>query len=391
MSLNLLLLASRLIAVQAPPPPVYEAPFNIDDALISARGSNIFTGNWESSSFSENGGAVINVNTAQPVIFDSCRFRSRSQHACVRCIVPGSQITMRNCFGESLNPNYAGDAAGYFLKIGEPGSVVCENNTIIGGGGVLLAGKADGSTVATLIRIRYNKLRNLDGRLSDGAGGYQDEVSNNPAYFRARQVVQVTNITCADAAIDWNDLIDTPLQSRREDAYNFITSKGAAGSYILVRNNYIGGGWSAKPFANTYSGCGLVTEGASQYIEFRANRVVGASNMGAGLVGGSHYRLIDNRFVSTNKIDGTYVVTANSSCVYSDGSRTYVEATGNRYSWTRAGDLQSEFTIVPGTGNVNTDNVQLAVPATAAMEQAERDLWLADAAAAGVVCGSSLG
>ena len=73
-----------------------------------------------------------------------------------------------------------------------------------------------------------------------------------------------------------------------------------------------------------------------------------------------------------------------------DGSRTYVEATGNRYSWTRAGDLQSAFTITAGTGNVNTDNVQLAVPATTAMEQAERDLWLADAAAAGVTVGSSL-
>ena len=391
MSLNTLLMASRLIAVQAPPPPVYEGPFNIDDALISSRGSNVFTGNWESQTFAENSGSIINVNTAQPVIIENSRFRSRSQHACVRSLIPGSQITVRNCIGETLNPNVAGQAAGYFVKLSEPGTVVVENNTISGSGGVLIVGSVSMLTEVASVRIRYNKLRNIDGRKSDGAGGYVDELSNSTAYFMARQAVQFDKITCADAIIDWNDLIDTPLQSRREDAYNFGNAKGTAGSYILVRNNYIGGGWTAKPFANTYSGAGLLTENASQYIEFRANRVVNASNMAAHMAGGSHYRLIDNRIVSTNKIDGTYVFVANGSCVYSDGSRTYVEATGNRYSWTRAGDLQSGFTIVLGTGSVKTDNVQLAVPATTAMEQAERDLWLADAAAAGVVVGSSLG
>lgn len=391
MSIQSLVRSGAAGRVFVAPPIVYQAPFNIDDALITARGSNVFTGNWESGTFAENSGSVVNVNTAQPVIFDGCRFRSRSQHACVRSLIPGSQVTVRNCLAETLNPNVSGQAAGYFVKLGEPGSVVCENNTITGSGGVLIVGNVAMTTDSTSIRIRYNKLRNIDGRKSDGAGGYVDELSNSTAYFMARQVVQFDKITCADAIIDWNDLIDTPLQSRREDAFNFTNAKGAAGSYILVRNNYIGGGWTAKPFQNTYSGAGLLAENASQYIEFRQNRIVNATNQAAHMAGGSHYRLIDNRIVSTNKIAGAYVTVANSSCVYSDGSRTYVEATGNRYSWTRAGDLQSAFTITAGIGNVNTDNVQLAAPATTAMEQAERDLWLADAVAAGVTIGSTLG
>ena len=164
MSLNTLLIASRLIAVQAPPPPVYEAPFNIDDALISARGSNVFTGNWESQTFAENSGSIINVNTAQPVIIENSRFRSRSQHACVRSLIPGSQITVRNCIGETLNPNVAGQAAGYFVKLSEPGTVVVENNTISGSGGVLIVGvqnvrKIAISTPKSPIRLRIIAFR----------------------------------------------------------------------------------------------------------------------------------------------------------------------------------------------------------------------------------------
>ena len=69
------------------------------------------------------------------------------------------------------------------MKLSEPGTVVVENNTISGSGGVLIVGNGAMTTVVTSVRIRYNKLRNIDGRKSDGAGGYVDELSNSTAYL----------------------------------------------------------------------------------------------------------------------------------------------------------------------------------------------------------------
>lgn len=75
-------------------------------------------------------------------------------------------------------PNIAGASMGKPVKTAYASATVIENNFIRGGTGILVQYRRPVASIASGIfaggnfRTRYNRMRDLDGRLSDGAGGY---------------------------------------------------------------------------------------------------------------------------------------------------------------------------------------------------------------------------
>lgn len=410
MSLNLLLMSSRLIAA---PPIVYDAPVTITDALIAARGSNVFEGNWEQQSWADNPGgnsqgAAIVIKTTQPVIIRNSRLKARRY--CIHWDVGTIDLTLDNCVLECVNPMQAGEASGPALSIIGPKNLVVEHCTFIGGGGIQLAETPAGGA---FVRVRYNRAINIDGRMSDGAGGYVFEAANTAnVYFKSRQFLQLrSNIVIADGEVAWNEVVNDPFTSRREDAFNIFGGSGVSAKPFWIHDNVVKGGACTRPYDIGYSGGGFIVEDAravvtdtsvAQYVDIDDNQVIGAANVGLNFVGTgvSHVRARRNRFVSCGRINGQPVIAAamNSPInVYEDkGSTgpTYAELEDNGYSWRR--DATSEqfngpwFPVIGNTGNSNTGGYVIAATTDEALEAAEWAAWVAKKAAAGVVCGSTL-
>jgi len=369
--------------------PSFSAPITIDAAAITANGSNVFTGNWANDSYSDNSGAAVLVTTTQPVILDSCRFRA--QKYCISSLTDGSNITVRNSVGVVRNTTQAGQPAHRFLNLGNPASVVCENNTMVGGG-ILLAGNPSSGSVS-LVRIRYNRMRNVDGRLSDGAGGFVLERANVAnVYFQAKQFLQVNVGSFLDGEIAWNEVVNDPFVSRPEDNFNITSCVGTVGTPVRFHDNFVRGGCPSRPYDAQWSGTGLVVEGATQYLDIDDNQVIGVANIGIGLAGGSNINVRRNRLVSAGNAYGRAMLARNRAAYSTDAGATYIVLQDNAYSWMDASNNQAGLYITNGgnTGNVNTGWTSLGAPTTEAHEAAEWEYWRAKVAAAGVRIGSTL-
>ncbi len=372
--------------------PTFSAPITIDPAAITANGSKGFTGNWANDSYSANNGAAVYVATTQQVIFDSCRFMA--QKYCISSLSDGSNITVRNSVGVVRNTTQAGQPAHRFLNLGQPASVVCENNTMVGGG-ILLAGNPSSGSVS-LVRIRYNRMRNVDGRLSDGAGGFVLERANvSNVYFQAKQFLQVNIGTFLDAEIAWNEVVNDPFVSRPEDNFNITSCIGTVGTPVRFHDNFVRGGCPSRPYDVTaWSGTGFAVEGATtKYLDIDDNQVIGVANIGIGIAEcDSYINVRRNRLVSAGNAYGRAMLARNRAASSTDAGATYIVWQDNAYSWVDAGGAQVGLWITNAgnTGNVNTGWTSLGSPTTEAHEAAEWAYWRAKVAAAGVRLGSTL-
>lgn len=379
--------AAQLVA------PVFDGPLTITDALISSRGSNVFEGNWENTSYTADNGAAVYVQTTQPVIFENSRLKA--QKDCISSVLSGTNITVRNCLGLARNTTYANQAAGRFVSVYQPASLIVEGNTTVGGSGVYSDGSpAVGGTV--LYRVRYNRSINVDGRLSDGAGGYVFEVANVAgAYFQARQMVQINKGTFPNGGeIAWNECLNDPFISRREDAINITSCVGTETAPMWVHDNCVRGGVPARPYNNTFSGCGIVTEGATtRYLDIDDNYFIGHANIGIGLAEGDYINVRRNRIVSAGNVWGVKQFMRNSSgCYGMYADSDHIVITDNGLSMLNdAGGQTTWYRPNPGAvGNIYTGNYTFGAPTNEATETAEWEAWRAKVAAAGVTIGSTL-
>ena len=302
--------------------PVFSAPLTIDAAAITANGSNVFSGNWANDSYSANNGAAVYIATTQPVVIENSRFQA--QKYCISSLSDGSNVTVRNSVGVVRNTTQAGQPAHRFLSLGQPGSVVCENNTMIGGG-IQLSQTPSGSPTS-LVRIRYNRAFNIDGRLSDGAGGFVFERANTAnVYFQAKQFLQINDVRgILSADIGWNEVVNEPFISRPEDNINMYGASGISGSPIRIHDNFIFGGWSSRPHdLASYSGGGIICDRgtssdwtdeatiATKWIDIDDNQVVGLVQHGISAAYGNNLNARRNRIICPNKVRGKTILSAN--------------------------------------------------------------------------------
>lgn len=153
------------------------------------------------------------IETGQPVVIENIYIRSTKQGIDSRAW--NTNLVVRNTYGVGTNPNIAGKRKGQFVNLEELASVTLENNWIEGYQAGLRAMNFDANTKATrsgqTVHVRYNQGRNVDGRESDGNGGYRFADS------RAGQAFGLNSVFRGIADIAWNEIINLPFQSETED------------------------------------------------------------------------------------------------------------------------------------------------------------------------------
>ena len=291
--------STDLLEAQGARPVTYQGPITITKG-------GTYSGNWQSLDPKI---PAVTVKTDEPVIIENSNIRSRGR--VIDAPWNHTKITVRTTRARGLNPGQPGKTQGRFIQTYNNDSLIVEHNDLEGTMGIQVntyAGNRDGQQT---IRVRYNRVRNLMGQVSDGAGGY---LSGNvhPSDFEFANFVQLYEVRDVPGLeIAWNEVINEPRKSRVEDVINFCRSGGASQSWAEVHDNYIQGGYAYDPADETYTGTGINTGDCFDgtrfgYVRVHDNQMVSFASGGTGSPPGPDYDAFDNRVVSSGTLaDGT--------------------------------------------------------------------------------------
>ena len=263
------------------------------------------------------------IRTAEPVVIENAELSGRFHLIMTDC--QHANITVRDSIGRGLNPNVTGRCPGRFLDAEDFDNVVLENNDLVGTSGIYLLNYRGDFTAAKTVRIIGNKARNIDGRKSDGKGGFLDfnerlrrSDGSIESGFRIVQFLQLDNVrNVPGMEIAWNEVINEPRISRVEDNINIFLSSGTVASPLLIHDNYIQGAYTIKPWQGSprdqtwdydwgYSGGGLLLgdgpsrtrDEAAAFVRAERNQVVSTTNYGIAIAAGHDIEFSHNRVVS---------------------------------------------------------------------------------------------
>lgn len=336
--------------------PVYAGPITI------TRGGT-YSGNWESLDTTP----VITIQTSEPVIIENSRIRGGGR------LITGwdYDLTVRNVRGEARTPGQAGRSATRVVAGENIRNLRVENSTFSGGGIYVRSFKGTGDQG---IRILRNTFRNIDGRQSDGRGGYNGQTN----IMQAIQFNAVQGI--ANAEIAWNQVINEPGQSAVEDNINLYASSGTPDKPILIHDNYIQGAYPADPTSKVYSGGGIMLGDAkvtdprgNGYVRAYDNQIVGTTNYGLAIAGGVGIEAYRNRVVGSGRLP--------------DGSRLPAQNVGI-YVW----DIYGAGNLAPATfaGNSLRDNVSGWTKVGADGKTSTNPMWLPHCGYRGTTCANNV-
>ncbi|MEF2278507.1 NPCBM/NEW2 domain-containing protein [Deinococcus sp. YIM 134068] len=370
---------------------VYQGP------LVITRGGT-YSGNWQSL---DPRVPAVSIRTSEPVVIENSRLRGRGN------LIEGfhTRVTIRNNHGHGLNPEVAGRSPGRFINLEEVYDVRVENNVFEGTSGIYFRQYRGDAGRGETIKVLRNVARNVDGRKSDGQGGYSTSA------FNWAQFVQFNDVTrIADAEIAWNQVINEPGRSRVEDNINLYVSSGTPQSPIRIHDNYIQGAYNALPATDAkFSGGGiLVGDGKVSdparigYAHVSHNQVVGTTNYGIAIAGGSGSVLEHNRVVSSGRLpDGSPIAAQNvgmymwdpyGGAKQSPATFGHNRALYNVVGWTRVrGDkVDSNAYWWPAkglNGSVTVSTTNLGTAVNLDVERAEFGRWQTKLTQAGVRIG----
>src|SRR5687767_6706127 len=113
----------------------------------------------------------IAINTAEAVVIENVTLRGPGH--LITSHYKHANVTIRNVRGVGVNPNVAGRCPGRFVHLEGFDHVVIENCELVGTSGVYLLDYAGARSPSNTVKILRNRAKNIDGRKSDGKGGYQ--------------------------------------------------------------------------------------------------------------------------------------------------------------------------------------------------------------------------
>ncbi len=301
-------LGSSSAAAESPGPgSTPEATTPAPPIVITAGGT--YTGSWQSL---DPNVPAVRVFTSAPVIIENCTVSSVTDGITTGI---GSNVTIRNCRGYALNPNVAGTPKGSFALGYNFASLIVEHNLIEGFRFGAIAINDPPEALETFsgqrVAYKYNLVHNLDGRFSDGHGGYQtgNFAQGTSVGTGAFQLAGVRN---ADVEIAWNEIINQPYVSQPEDVISTAESRGLPGRPIHIHDNYIQGDNPANAAVYETFGGGGIQLGDSPsktdvgYTNVHDNQVVNFASQGISISSGHHNDVHDNRIVSARTLpDGT--------------------------------------------------------------------------------------
>ncbi|GGO32761.1 Ig-like domain-containing protein [Deinococcus humi] len=382
--------ASANIVISTPVIGITYAP----PITISAGG--VYSGNWQS--VDDRTIPAVNITTTDPVTIHTGHVRGRGD--LIRARKTGARVTIRNMAGEGLNPNVAGKPQGRFADLQGLVSALVENCEFDGTGGIYFNGYVGNGTTETFI-VRLNFGRNINGRLSDGNGGYM----TGQADFYRLQFCQFNHVNgIPGARIERNRTLNKPRESHIEDTVNLSDSTGKSNTdRIIVQDNLFEGAYAWNPAAS-YSGGGIVLgDGGGRYQEARNNTILETSNYGIAVADGNDMSILNNIILGTGRLaDGTLLDADSDAGIY---LRDYVTGTprdpatvladGNLVGWSipTATNPNARYDIsvqnINGVlqGTLGTNTKMPDGPITQAMLDAARQAWLDSVVAANLTIG----
>ena len=245
--------------------------------------------------------------------------------------------------------------------------------------------------------MRYNVAKNIQGRISDGKGGYLSTI------FYA-QFVQLNGVKATrDVEISWNQVINEPDISLVGDNINMFLSSGTADSPIVIRDNYVQGAYGVNPETAGFSGGGIIVDGdskvladASGHISIFNNQVVATSNYGIAISSGHDVDVRNNRAVSTGLLpNGKRIAAANVGVYvwswYRNTTTMFNNVlTSNVVGWVNAKGSMNNWWFPDCQAPNCQGNTALRGPITSSMEEAEFASWREKLRQRGLQIGASL-
>jgi hypothetical protein len=375
-----------------------------------------YSGHWESL---DPRTPAVTIRTSEPVTLVNSRLRGRGD--LIQTAVENARLTVRNCYGYGLNPNVAGKAPGRFVHAEYFSSIKVENNYLEGTSGIYLLNYRGDPAAGDSVKILGNRVHNIDGRKSDGQGGWLDynvriRLENGKAEegFEIRQFLQVDKVRGVPGMeVAWNEVVNDPGASRVEDNINVYLSSGTRESPLLIHHNYIRGAYTIQPWQASYkdktysydwsySGGGIllgdgaakVAAQASAYVRAYDNQVVSTTNYGIAIAAGHDNQFSSNRIVSSGLLpDGRAIVAQNVGAYIWDlhkaGPKVFYNNSGhnNTSGWIKAGGERNDWWMPHASSWAN--NVHWVGPINRDTEATEFATWRRKLTTAGRSVGPS--
>jgi hypothetical protein len=280
----------------------YQGPLVVDNAYIKKHG-RVIVGNFSGTTSQP----ALTINTSTPVLITDSNFTGPGD----LINAEGADITVTNSTGTTTNPNIYGQQKGFAIKVQGALNVNIQNNTFTGPiFGIYVAGFAGKPSSTQTITILHNVFNNIDGRPSNGQGGYFTDGSWNAHGIQLNGVMNIPYMEIA-----WNQIINVPLQSQCSDIINLFKSSGTSASPLLIHDNYVQGAFPANPGPDSYSGGGIITDGtaadtaatATAFVNVYNNQVVATANYGISIAAGHNINMYNNTIVSNGHLaNGTF-------------------------------------------------------------------------------------
>ena len=282
------------------------------DTLTISRGGTYSGGEHE----------TITIKTSDPVIIENMTLRG-ARHL-ITSHYARANVTIRNVRGFGVNPNVAGKCTGRFASLEGFSNVVIENCTLENTAGIYLLDYAGDRTSANTIKILRNRTKNIDGRRSDGKGGYLAGGESAAELVQFAQLDKVRGVR--DAEVAWNEIINEPGKSRVEDVISIYLSSGTKDSFIAIHDNFLRGAYPLDPATEPFSGGGIMLgDGVSKdgpagdpaFVEAFDNQVLDTVNYGIAISAGHDCAIHHNRIVSAGLLaDGRTNIAAQNVGAY---------------------------------------------------------------------------
>jgi hypothetical protein len=262
-----------------------------DAALVITHGGT-YTGTYRNTS---SGTACIRVATTEPVVLDGCTLTGPGN---LIEAGEGADLTVRNCRGQGLAPTTDQQAPGRFLDVYRPSRLTVEHNEFTQTSGIVVNRWSGISATGPTLTVRYNRVRNIDGRWRDGKG-------STPSSFLILNTVQ--SLPRVDIA--FNEVVNAPDKSLVEDNINLYNSAGTAQSPLHVHDNFVRGAYPFPATADKFTGTGLTSDGdaktleeAAGFIEADHNQFVATGNAAMNLAAGHDIYYHHNRAVTSGTL-----------------------------------------------------------------------------------------
>ena len=358
------------------PAVVYSGPI-----VITSGGT--YSGNWQSN---DPNVAAVTIDTSAPVTIVNSNIQSKGNG--IDSGVGGVNLTVKTTNFHGLNPGVAGDSPGNAVYLYESANVVLENNYLQGTGGFSLCEHQGTGTVV----IDHNNSLNIDGRISNGHGGWMTG-NVEGTDFNIATFVQLSNVHGVPGiVIAWNQVINQPGNSRVEDNISIYQSSGTAASPILIHDNCIDGAYNLEPGNSSsawyFDGGGIMLgDGgtndpslATAYVKAYNNVIISTTNYGIAISAGHDETIYNNTIISSGLLsDGSRIADQNVGVpiwnAYGTSSKVFYNNSGYGNTIGFVGPSGDDSDSYTPDATSWSDGTSLSDPITLATEAAALTSW----------------